>query len=73
MNKTFVNLETKKEHLYIELRNDITSLSISIKKKKAEKDFPLVMILFMNIRLKIKSAIIYLSRITPKQTQKISL
>lgn len=73
MDQTVINLETKKEYLYMELKNDVTSVSLNIKKSKAQKDFPLLLILFMNIKLKIKATIIYLSRNTNQNLKKISL
>lgn len=73
MDQTVINLETKKEYLYMELKNDVTSVSLNIKKSKAQKDFPLLLILFMNIKLKIKATIIYLSSNTNQYLKKISL
>ena len=70
MHHTIINLETKNEHLYMELKNDVTSVSLRLKRGEAQKDFPLMLILFMNIKLKIKATLIYLPRIT---YQKISL
>ena len=73
MNQTVINLETKGEHIFMELKNDITSVSVNIKRKETQNDFPLKHIIFMNIKLKIKAALINLSRITYLGIQKISL
>lgn len=73
MNQTVINLETKGEHIFMELKNDVTSVSVNIKRKETQKDFPLMLIIFMNIKLKIKAALIYLPRITNQKIRKISL
>ena len=73
MHQTIINLETKKEHLYMELKNDVTSVSLNIKNNEAPNDFPLMLIIFMNIKLKIKATIIYLSRNTNQNLKNISL
>lgn len=73
MYQTIINLETKKEHLYIELKNNVTSISLNIKRSETQKKFPLMLIIFMNIKLKIKATLINLSRITNQNLNKISL
>lgn len=73
MYQTIINLETKKEHLYMELKNNVTSISLNIKRSETQKKFPLMLIIFMNIKLKIKAALINLSRITNQNLNKISL
>ena len=57
----------------MELKNDVTSVSLRLKRGKTQNDFPLMVIVFMNIKLKIKAALINLSRITYLGIQKISL
>ncbi len=71
MQQTFVHIETKSEHLYLKLRNDITSVSLKIKKTSIK--FPLMLIIIMNIKLKIKTNIIFISRIIYQNDQKVSL
>lgn len=73
MNQTFVNLETTREHLYIELRNDVTSVSLNLKKNESPIDFPLIHIIYMNIKLKIKVVLIYITKIASQKIQNISL
>ena len=73
MNQTFVNLETTREHLYIELRNDVTSVSLNLKKNESPIDFPLMQIIYMNIKLKIKVVLIYITKIASQKIQNISL
>lgn len=73
MQQTIVHIETKSEHLYLKLRNDITSVSLKIKKKKTSINFPLMLIIIMNIKLKIKANIIFISRIIYQNDQKVSL
>ena len=73
MHQTVINLETKTEHIFMELKNDVTSVSLNIKRRETQKDFPVMIIIFMNIKLKIKATLIDLSRITYQKIQKISL
>ena len=73
MHQTIINLETKNEHLYMELKNGVTSVSLMLKRDETQNGFPLMHIIFMNIKLKIKAALIKLSRITYLGIQKISL
>ena len=73
MNQTVINLETKGEHIFMELKNDITSVSLKIKRRETQKDLPFMLILFLNIKLKIKAILIYMTRITYQKFQKFSL
>lgn len=73
MHQTIINFETKNEHLYMELKSGVTSVSLMLKRDETQNDFPLKHIIFMNIKLKIKAALINLSRITYLGIQKISL
>lgn len=44
MHQTIINLETKYEHLYMELKNDVTSVSLRLKGRETQNDFPLMLI-----------------------------
>ena len=57
----------------MELKNDVTSVSLKLKRRETQKDFPFMLIIFLNVKLKIKAALIYLTRITYQKIQKISL
>ena len=73
MHQTVINLKTKKEHLYMELKNDVASVSLNIKRRETQKDFPLLLIIFMNIKLKMQAALINLFGNTNLNLKKISL
>lgn len=73
MHQTYINIVTKNEYYFLELKNDVTSVSLNLKRRGSEKDFPLMLIIYMNIKLRIIAASIYLSRITNQTLKKISL
>lgn len=73
MNQTLINIETKRKYVYMELRNDVASVSLHTKRSETPKDFPLLLILYMNIKLKIKTALICLFRNTNQSYKKFSL
>jgi len=73
MHQTYINIVTKNEYYFLELKNDVTSVSLNLKRRGFEKDFPLMLIIYMNIKLRIIAASIYLSRITNQTLKKISL
>lgn len=73
MTQTLINIETKSKYVYMELRNDVASVSLYTERSDTPKDFPLVLILFMNIKLKLKTAFICLSRNTNQANKKFSL
>jgi len=73
MHQTYINIVTKNEYYFLELKNDVTSVSLNLKRRGSEKDFPLMLIIYMNIKLRIIAASIYLFRITNQTLKKISL